>query len=103
VRVVRAPAALLLFLASPAFAEVCDKLGERSGLDTFGWTAGPFLACVVTTLLVLRGSNFAAAAATILRTARGPASQRGLFPALRGAQRPLVVASREGRANDLTC
>jgi hypothetical protein len=55
-----------LLLASPAFAEVCDTFAERSGLDTFGWTAGPFLACVVTTLLVLRGSTFAAAAATIL-------------------------------------
>jgi hypothetical protein len=57
---------VIALLAAPALAEVCDKLSERSALDTLGWTFGPFLACVVTTLLVLRGSTFAAAAATIL-------------------------------------
>jgi hypothetical protein len=55
-----------VFVASPALAEVCDTLGRRSTLDTLGWTAGPFVACVVTTLLVLRGSTLAAAVATLL-------------------------------------
>ncbi|MDX2011903.1 MAG: hypothetical protein SFW67_17045 [Myxococcaceae bacterium] len=53
-------------LAFPAFAEVCDKLDARSGLDVTLWLAGPLLACAVTTMLVARGSTLAAAAATVL-------------------------------------
>jgi hypothetical protein len=57
---------IILLLATPAWAEVCDKFTDRSLTEGLLLTAGPFVACVVATLLVHRGSTFAAAAATIL-------------------------------------
>jgi hypothetical protein len=74
-----------LLVATPAWAEVCDKLTDRSLPEGLLLTAGPFVACVVATLLVHRGSTSAAAAATIL-SGMGLWSMREAWPLVQLAQ-----------------